>query len=56
MEDVGKDFTYNISSKDANSKCLFMLRAVLWYVFTEIENVVSNISCLHKTGDYSLVS
>jgi hypothetical protein len=37
MEDVGKDFTYNISSKDANSKCLFMLRAVLWYVFTEIE-------------------
>jgi len=56
MEDVGKDFTYNISSKEANSKCLFMLRGVLWYVFPKIQNVVRNISRMAEIGDYFLVS
>ena len=56
VEDVGKNFTYNISSKEANSKRLFMLRGVLWYVIPKIENVVRSISRMSEIGDYFLVS
>jgi len=56
VEDVGKNFTYNISSKEANSKRLFMLMGVLWYVFPKIENVVRSISRMSEIGDYFLVS
>lgn len=35
---------------------LFSIRGVLWYVFPEIENVISNLSRLTSSNNYLLVS